>query len=137
MNYFIFQSIPGQFNFPLNIREQQAFPWLASRFYGHMAPGDVVFYWIGGPSNIRGIYGWGHITAPPIQAKPGDPHNVQVYCDKLLSQHIGIEQIRRNPKLSNLMILKLPLGTNFQINHDEARSLAAMMQAHERPKIES
>ena len=30
--------------------------WLASRYQRSMAPGDVVFFWMAGPEEIRGIY---------------------------------------------------------------------------------
>jgi hypothetical protein len=92
--------------------------WIASRYHARMAAGDLVFYWMGGPSNTRGVYGWGHIVTAPDRSVPGEPPKVRVRCDKRLSQHIGVDEIKRNPKLANLMILNLPIGTNFQINSD-------------------
>jgi len=33
--------------------------WLASKSHRIMAPGDIVFFWMAGKPEIRGIYGWG------------------------------------------------------------------------------
>jgi hypothetical protein len=37
-----------------------------SRYWQHMLPDDLVFFWLGGPRAIRGIYGWSTLTTTPV-----------------------------------------------------------------------
>lgn len=89
-----------------------------------MAPGDAVFFWMGGDSDVRGIYGFGHITSLPYE--DGDSHKVKVHVTKRLRRHIGIEKIKQHPALQNLMILKIAVGSNFLLSGAEGDALAEM-----------
>ncbi|HXO30850.1 MAG TPA: EVE domain-containing protein [Candidatus Acidoferrales bacterium] len=58
MNYWIFQSVTERYDLRETLQEGKEETWVISRYWQQMLPGDLVFFWLGGPPAIRGIYGW-------------------------------------------------------------------------------
>ena len=65
MNVFLFQSAPEQYDLRKELRPGEFDNWHATRYRMEMHPGDIVFFWMGGDQNFRGLYGWGEITSEP------------------------------------------------------------------------
>jgi WD40 repeat protein len=131
MNYWIFQS-KDQADVAAD-QEGKSDTWLASQYRQQMSEGDLVFFWLSGPSEIRGIYGWGILQSG---AQTGDEgFEVNVRFIKRLANHLSVQTIRETNNLTDLMILRQPQGTNFVLTREEAQALADLLQAEERPHI--
>ena len=98
-----------------------------------MRPGDIVYFWQAGERETRGIYGWGRITSAPFME--GDSNVVEVRYEHKLSKHINVNTIESHGRLSNLMILRLAIGTNFLINRSEGEAIAQLMPSDARPEV--
>ena len=59
MSYWIFQSVIERQDLRVTLQEQKEDTRLASRYRQQMSPDDLVFFWLAGDEDIRGIYGWG------------------------------------------------------------------------------
>lgn len=127
MNYWIFQSVPSRYDLreEANLHQGMDGWWYATRYRKKMRPGDVVFFWMGGDKDIRGIYGVGSISSTPYEEDNG--YKVKVKVDKRLSHHIPVGNIKSNKKLENLMILKIAVGSNFLINQAEGLALSELI----------
>ena len=132
LNYWIFQSKPGRYDLRERLVAEREEPWIASRYRTKMKPGDLVFLWMSGPPEIRGIYGWGRLTSVPFESEDG--HRVKVLYQKKLREFIPVAAVKKTSALRNLMILNLAIGTNFWINEKEGRTICKLMQNDERPK---
>lgn len=130
MNYWIFQSRTFD---PTLLRTGAQIPWRATRYRTEMHSGDLVFLWIAGTPDKRGVYGWGQLTSGPYGVSGS--YRVGFLFQKRLGSFISEERIRSQPILSNLMILRVRVGTNFLISHQEAKAIASLMDAGERPQV--
>jgi hypothetical protein len=100
-----------------------------------MEAGDIVYFWLGGSPDIRGIYGWGHILGSPYIKPDWDSYGVDVQFITRLRHHLTIEAIKNEPTLANMQILHMAVGSNFAINELEGRTLAKLMSPSERPRM--
>jgi predicted RNA-binding protein with PUA-like domain len=134
MNYWIFQSVPERYDLreETNLHEGLEGSWNATRYRTRMAKGDLIYFWMGGSESERGIYGWGTISSEPFENN--GEYRVGIRVSKRLPKHIQIDSIRKNPELSNLMILRMAVGTNFLINNREAAALRLMMPPNFQPE---
>lgn len=121
---WIFQSRPDRFDLRTELITGKNEQWLASRYRDLMEPGDIVFYWLSGEDEHKGIYGWGRISSSPANSRDGT--SVVVHNEEKLPQHIPVEKIRATPALKELMILRIAIGTNFILHKSEAIALAAL-----------
>jgi predicted RNA-binding protein with PUA-like domain len=133
MNYWIFQSRPERFDLRTRLVEGQSDDWVASRYRNAMQPGDLVFFWLSGDEAIRGIYGWGKLTSEPYADSSEEGYGVKLVYEKKLREHIPVRVIREHDQLSDLLILKVAIGTNFKISPEEASAIAALIAPDERP----
>lgn len=106
MNTFLFQSVPDRFDLRKEIRPGETDVWYATRYRSEMNPGDVVFFWMGGDEHFRGLYGWGHILSRPYLKAGWDSHGVNVKYDVKFDRPVLAKSIRRDPELSDLLILR-------------------------------
>lgn len=97
-----------------------------------MSKGDLVYFWMGGDESIRGVYGWGNISSVPFEKDGG--YRVGIHVSKRLPSHLHIDAIRTNPELCNLMILRMAIGSNFQINQREAAAIRNMLPQDFQPE---
>lgn len=135
MNYWIFQSVVEQQDLRERLQEGKEDTRLASRYRQQMAAGDLVFFWLGGSDNIRGIYGWGTLLSPPKFIDARQEYRVSVRYAKRLKTHLPAGKIRAVPELKDLLILRAPQATNFILSGDEARAIANLIDPTERPEI--
>lgn len=135
MNYWIFQSVVEQQDLRERLQEGKEDTRLASRYRQQMSVGDLVFFWLGGSDDIRGIYGWGKLLSGPEFSDDRQEYRVRVRYNKRLKNHLSVSQLRAVYELKNLLILRAPQATNFILSHEEARSIANLIDPSERPEI--
>lgn len=121
---FIFQSRFDRFDLSTQLRPNATQRWVASRYRTAMRPGDIVYLWLAGPEDIRGIYGWGTIKSFPKRSRNGNDYGVEIRVDTALSRPLLASTIRRSRELSDLLILRAPQATNFLLSPNEARAIA-------------
>src|SRR5216683_278262 len=98
MNYWIFQSVSDRYDLRTELEEGKEEPWLVSRYWQQMSPGDFVFFWLGGTPTIRGMYGWGTLTSAPLLDTDTE-YQVKVKCEKKLSSPLLANKIRTARKV--------------------------------------
>lgn len=128
MNCWIFQSTVDRFDLrdPGQFQVGKRDSWAATRYRAEMHPEDLVFFWLAGPSDIRGIYGWGKLTSSPyLMGKEGYVVDVQ-YLDRL-SEPILVGEIEQSSDLEKLQIIRISIGTNFRIDRKEADAIAELI----------
>jgi predicted RNA-binding protein with PUA-like domain len=113
MNYWIFQVKPERFDMAgdSRFRSGSRARWQATRHRTEMSPGDIAYFWQAGESDTRGIYGWGRIVSEPYME--GESYFVDVEYVRKLSDHISSRAIEKHNALSNLMLLRLAIGTEL------------------------
>ena len=125
---FIFQSRPIRYNLRKELVPGRQVAWVASRYRDFMQPGEVVYFWLSGEPDIRGIYGWGEITAEHPELDPNGIYRVRVtyrrnFLDHDLKQHLSVDEIKADEVLAAMLILRLPMGTNFYLSQEENAAL--------------
>jgi len=121
---FIFQALPERYDLREKIVEGNSAWWIASKGRDRMKAGVVVYFWMAGKPEIRGIYGWGNISGEIKQDEKG-LYRVKVTYGKnfleheSVQRHITIHEIESDPVLCNLLILRAAMGTNFLLNDNE------------------
>jgi hypothetical protein len=129
MRAWIFQAKPEQYEIK-NIREKEAETWLVTRYRREMGQGDIVFFWRAGKREERGIYGWGNI----IDSEPREIENwgygVRVEYRHRFTQHLSVDDLEDEGVLSDNLILRMPIGTNFPVSRQELEDLAQMIRRH-------
>lgn len=102
--------------------------WLAKRHQRIMAPGDVVFFWMAGPPEIRGIYGWGVlISVAELDVEDG-AFSVNVRYEQRYGAPLLARDLKNHPRLRMLPVLRNPVGTNFLVPPALARHLAVQVR---------
>lgn len=127
MNYWIFQAVPERYDLRQKPSEGDNITWYATRYRARMEIGDVVFFWLGGSPDIRGVYGQGTLTSKPYLKKNWDDYGVDVDFERRLTPHISISEIKAEPRLSNMQILNMAVGSNFYISKEEAIALQELI----------
>ena len=134
MNYWIFQAIPERYDLREKLVEGRKVTWYATRYRSRMLPGDIVFFWLGGPEDIRGIYGWGRLTSSPYIKPEWESYGVDVRYEKRLKSHVSIGKIKSVSDLQGLLILRIPQATNFLLSTQEARAITNLIEPGQRPE---
>ena len=116
MNVFLFQSAPEQYDLRKELRPGEFDNWHATRYRMEMHPGDIVFFWMGGDQNFRGLYGWGEITSEPYIKPEWESHGIDVKYEAKFKRPILAKSIREDPNLASLLIFRTPQATNFLIS---------------------
>jgi hypothetical protein len=102
--------------------------WLASKCYRIMAPGDVVFFWMAGKPEIRGIYGWGVLISVAERDDQDGIFSVNVRYERRFGSPLLAATLKEHPRLRNLSVLRNPVGTNFLVPPALAGELAAQVR---------
>lgn len=131
MTYWLFQGNPKYYRIIDGIRDFEQMPWLATRYAKDMAAGDGVLIWKSGEQS--GIYAIAEIIEPPkIIASPPDigywidTSRVGVkpcarirFTSKLLEKPLLRENLKQDPVLKNLIVIRQPNATNYKITQQE------------------
>jgi hypothetical protein len=121
MNYWILQTTdPSDVD---DIREGEDDTWRASQNRQQMTEGDLAFFWLGGPPEIRGVYGWGTLLSG---SQPGDDQfEVRVRYGKVFASHLSALTIkeRNGPESlrSRYLKLKVALLVSSTVSSAESR----------------
>lgn len=135
MNYWIFQSVADQQDLRTRLQEGIEDTRLASRYRQQMSVGDLVFFWLAGPDEIRGIYGWGTLLSEPEYSDERQEYRVRVHYNRRLKTHLPAKRIRQVDTLKDLLILRVPQATNFILSKEEAETIANLIEPSERPQF--
>lgn len=129
MNVFIFQSVPERFDLRQAVQPGAAATWYATRYRNEMHPGDLVFFWMAGEEQFRGLYGWGLITSAPYLNSGWDSHGVDVKYETKFAKPILANTLRDDVVLAEMLIFRAPQATNFLLSLDQAKRLIRVVSA--------
>jgi len=127
MNYWLFQAVPERYDLREQMIAGRTVTWYATRYRNLMAPGDVVFFWLGGDEALRGIYGWGKLTTEPYVRRSWKSYGVDVHYEQRFDPFLPEAKIAADPNLKDLLIFRARQATNFHLSSDEARALARLV----------
>jgi hypothetical protein len=125
---FIFQAKPAIYDLAARLSVGREVGWLASRYRDKMRRGDIVYYWSAGDEKRRGIYGWGEITSDNAFVDSKGSYRVAVTCRKVFPNLINVADVRANPILRDVQILRSAMGTNFLLTEEESNALRSLVE---------
>ena len=135
MNTWLFQSLPENRDLRIELWEGAAKTWRVSRYRSEITPGDTVFFWMGGPPEVRGLYGWGEVVGSPQFYADRDQFRVEVIYRRRFDPPLLAGQIRSTGNLDQMLIFRAPFGTNFPLTPREAETIANLLPAADRPRL--
>lgn len=139
-NTFIFQARKqkgDEGDLRIFIAEGLTDTWIASRRYRIMAPGDIVFFWMAGGEEIRGIYGWGMLISTAEQDERDGTYSVKVRYERRFGTPLLATTLLSHGRLCRLPILRSAAGTNFLVDPELARALARKIRVDGREAPEA
>jgi hypothetical protein len=131
MSYWLFQANPQYSRVIDGIRELDQMHWLITRYAREIAIDDGVLLWVAGKS--AGIYAIAQVLQPthfvdrppdlaywlmPIRAIGRFYAPIQ-FTRKLLDQPLLKVDLRHDPVLCNLAVIRAPHNTNFRVTLQE------------------
>jgi predicted RNA-binding protein with PUA-like domain len=133
MAYWLFQGNPKYYRIIDGIRDFTQMPWLVTRYAKEMQPGDGVLVWMSGKE--AGLYAIAEmIEAPKLMADLPDigywldksrlgekPFATIRFTDKLLDRPLLRSELKQDPVLGALIVIRQPNGTNFKVSPEEWR----------------
>jgi predicted RNA-binding protein with PUA-like domain len=132
MNHWLFQGNPKYYRIQEAIAAFETMPWLVTRYAKEMQVGDGVLVWIAGPD--AGIYAIAEIIEPPqliekipdaeywtipVSAKKDKPRAQLRFLRKLLGQPLRKHELKQDPILKGLLVIKAPNSTNFKVTPEQ------------------
>jgi len=132
MNHWLFQGNPKYYRIQEAIVAFETMPWLVTRYAKEMQVGDGVLVWIAGPD--AGIYAIAEIielpqaleTIPdaeywtiPVSSKKDKPRAQLRFLRKLLGQPLRKHELKQDPILKDLLVIKAPNSTNFKVSPEQ------------------
>lgn len=128
--YWLFQANPKQFNLAEDLEQRQPGDfdtWTVTRYAEWMAAGARVLLWQGGPN--AGIYAVGTLTGEAREQPGSNPYgsgdSERKWCqvpfryDAILPKPLLKSEIRDDDVLSELMVIRAPQATNFEVEEDQ------------------
>lgn len=128
MKAWIFQGKPERYPLQKKLEEGYQEIWLVTRYRDKMSKDDIVFFWSSGDRNIRGIYGWGAISEDKPRHYVNFGYGIEVIYKVRFVNHIPISKIQETGILNKNLILKMPVGTNFELTEKETREVIALIK---------
>jgi hypothetical protein len=98
-----------------------------------MRKGSIVYFWFANKNReLRGIYGWGVITADAPKLDDEEIYRIAVqhkrsFLDHKKRKHISIDEIEKDPVLKDLLIMRMAIGTNFLLTYEEDQAIRAII----------
>ena len=128
MNW-LFQSVPKRYDLSKEMREGATETWLVTRFMDQIKRNDIVFFWMAGPLEIRGLYGWGKIVSESPEYHKSWGYGVDVRYEKKLPNHIPVDAVKALASFENFVLFKTAIGTNFRLSEHQAKDLFDLISA--------
>jgi hypothetical protein len=144
---WIFQAVPKTYDLALALRDKDEDVWIAKQGWQHMAPGQVIYFWLGAP--IGGLVATGRIVAavfveppPPDQASYWRANAGQRKSEPLRRVTVAYERkfplapiTRAALQVFPELARQPPIGsffaaTNFRLTDAAADRLAAIVSRH-------
>jgi EVE domain len=128
VSHWLFQGNPKYYRLLEAIAQLDEIPWLVTRYNKEIQVGDGVLVWIAGEQ--AGIYAIAEIIEPPQipieisdldywiaidNAKKDKPHVKLRFLRKLLGQPLRRNEIKYDPILKDLLVIRAPNSTNFKV----------------------
>ncbi|MBD2114932.1 MULTISPECIES: EVE domain-containing protein [Cyanophyceae] len=140
MAYWLFQGNPKYYRIIDGIRDFTQMPWLVTRYAKEMQPGDGVLIWISGKE--AGLYAIADIIeVPKLMADLPDigywldksrlgekPFATIRFTDKLLDRPLLRSELKQDPVLSTLIVIRQPNSTNFKVTTEEWQRVYELRQ---------
>lgn len=138
--HWIFQANPDKYDIDVAVKSLTEITWLVNRYKTQIRVGDLCFLWRSGPE--AGIIAVATVTTDPQPGEylpeelefiresgafSGPRVQVQLHLDRKLEVTLERSEIREDPRLSELQILKAPQGTNFPVSTAEAAALIELI----------
>ena len=129
---FIFQGIPDHYDLRRQLKVGHSVAWVASRYRQEMKRENTVYFWRGGDRKYRGIYGWGVIIDDSPTLDNQGIYRVRVEYQKNFLDHdppifISSDDIAKQPSLRDLLILRMPIGTNFLLTEIQEQGIRSLI----------
>jgi predicted RNA-binding protein with PUA-like domain len=131
MAYWLFQGNPKYYRIIDAIRDFEQMPWLVTRYGKDIAPGDGVLIWKSGQD--AGVYAIAEIIEPPKmlekvpdigywidKSRLGSKPQARIrFTSKLLEKPLLRKNLKEDPILRNLLVIRAPSNTNFKLTPQE------------------
>ncbi len=131
MNHWIFQSLADRYD----LRDSKIVvpgkkdTWYATRYKDRMKIGDIVYFWLGGIGEERGIYAVGTVASEAYQRPEWDSYGIDVIYKAKLQTPVTVLTLKAIPSLERLLILRAPQATNFLLSSEEADAIEALTRS--------
>ncbi|MEX0956120.1 MAG: EVE domain-containing protein [Rhizobiaceae bacterium] len=129
MRAWIFQSKPDRYDLRTKLIPGKKATWYVTRYRNDINTQDDVYFWLAGDAGIRGIYGKGVIIGLPYLRPDWNDYGIDVEYTERYEPHISVNIIESNSILRNLLIVRAPFGTNFPLDHEQARAIASLARS--------
>ena len=128
---WLFQGNPNYYKVIEAIRDFEQLPWTVTRYAKEMQLGEGVLIWMSGAS--AGIYAIATIVSPPEvipnppdigywldQGKLGKKPCAKIrFTQKLLDRPLLRADLKQDPVLKDLTVIKQPNSTNFKVTEEQ------------------
>jgi EVE domain len=128
MKAWIFQGKPERYDLRAELQEGKTETWLVTRYREKMAKEDIVYFWRSGSRDERGLYGWGHIISEAARFYKDWGWGIDAQYLVRFNPHINVSVIEEDGVLKNNLLLRMAIGTNFELTNEEANSLAKLIR---------
>jgi hypothetical protein len=88
---------------------------------------DIVFLWMGGPPEVRGLYGWGRIVSDAPRYYKDWGYGIDVQYENKFERHIPFNAVKTLPSFSDYVLFKTAIGTNFRLSDEQAADLKKLI----------
>ena len=128
MKTWIFQGKPERYPLEKKLIQGNEETWLVTRFREKMSKDDIVLFWSSGDRKIRGLYGWGVILEDAPTYYEGWGYGITVIYKIRFKKHISVSTIEGKGVLNDNLILKMPIGTNFELTEKETKDVFDLIE---------
>ncbi|MDO3387779.1 EVE domain-containing protein [Gilvimarinus sp. SDUM040013] len=136
MNVYIFQSVPDRFDLETELVKNKKDTWYATRYRKKMKVGDYVFFWMAGPDERKGVYGWGVIDSDPYIKDDWNSYGVDVTYKEKFGERLSKSMLQGDAILKNILLFRAPQATNFLLSEEEAKALINLTKSRgENPPV--
>jgi KAP family P-loop domain/EVE domain len=143
---WIFQTVRSRYDLSTKLSSRRTDNWMLSRDVDVIKPGDVAYLWQA--QQEESLFGWAMVNSGPFEdtddtenqvaqsagadAQTAQPptrrYKVELLYQVAFPNPLTRTQIRQDPRLQNLAVLRTAHGTNFPLRAAEAVALNALIR---------